>query len=127
MDGVHDMGSMHGFGAVVVEVFHADWEARVFALSHLSSVCGLVGGPGGRVVGESMDAMHYLEASYYERWLWTAERQLEAKGTIAPGEVEAMMVRLAVSEAPPTARRSRAGCRGRCTATRGVAGDGHRG
>ena len=107
MDGVHDMGGMHGFGPVVVEggdeVFHEAWEPRVFALSHLGNVRGLVGGPGGRVVGESMDAVHYLEASYYERWLWSAERSLEVKGTIAPGEVEAMMARLAVSEAPPTA------------------------
>jgi nitrile hydratase len=107
MDGVHDMGGMHGFGAVVVEggdeVFHEAWEPRVFALYQLSNVCGLLGGPGGRVVGESMDAAHYLEASYYERWLWTAERQLEAKATIAPGEVEAMMARLAVNEAPPRA------------------------
>jgi nitrile hydratase subunit beta len=107
MDGVHDMGGMHGFGAVVVDgsdaVFHEEWEARVFALHHLSNVRSLVGGPGGRAVGESMDPAHYLDASYYERWLWTAERQLEAKGTIAPGEVEAMMARLAVSEAPPTA------------------------
>jgi nitrile hydratase len=50
-----------------------------------------------------MDPAHYLEASYYERWLWSAERRMEAKGTIAPGEVEAMMARLALSEAAPTA------------------------
>jgi nitrile hydratase subunit beta len=106
MDGVHDMGGMHGVGPVVVEggdeIFHEAWEPRVFALSHLSNVRGLVGGPGGRAVGESMDAADYLEASYYERWLWSAERRLEAKGTIAPGEVEAMIVRLAVGESPPT-------------------------
>jgi nitrile hydratase subunit beta len=107
MDGVHDMGGMHGFGPVVVEggdeVFHEAWEPRVFALSHLSNVRHLSGGPGGRAVGESMDPAHYLEASYYERWLWTAERKLEAKGTIAAGEVEAMMARLAVGEAPAPA------------------------
>ena len=107
MDGVHDMGGMHGFGPVVVEggdeVFHEAWEPRVFALSHLSNVCGLVGGPGGRAVQESMHAAHYLEASYYERWLWSMERQLEAKGTIAPGEVEGMMARLGVSEVAATA------------------------
>jgi nitrile hydratase len=37
MNGVHDMGGMDGFGAVVPEqdepVFHADWERRLFALS----------------------------------------------------------------------------------------------
>jgi nitrile hydratase subunit beta len=107
MDGVHDMGGMHGFGPVVVEggdeVFHQDWEARVFALDHLSNVRGLVDGPGGRAVKESMDAAHYLEASYYERWLWSAERGLEAKGTIVPGEVEAMMARLSGVETSPTA------------------------
>jgi nitrile hydratase subunit beta len=107
MDGVHDMGGMHGFGPVVVEggdeVFHEEWEARVFALSHLSNVRGLVGGPGGRAVQESMNPARYLEASYYERWLWSAERRLEAKGTIVPGEVEAMMARLSATETPPTA------------------------
>ena len=36
MNGVHDMGGMHGFGPVEVEagepVFHASWEGRVLAL-----------------------------------------------------------------------------------------------
>ena len=50
-----------------------------------------------------MDAAHYLEASYYERWLWSVERRLRAKGTIASGEVEAMMARLTADESPPTA------------------------
>jgi nitrile hydratase subunit beta len=107
MDGVHDMGGMHGFGPVVVgggeEVFHEDWEPRVFALYQLSNVRDLVGGPGGRAVREFMDPAHYLEASYYERWLWSVERRLEAKGTIVPGEVEAMMARLSATEAVPTA------------------------
>jgi nitrile hydratase beta subunit len=106
MDGVHDMGGMHGFGPVVVEggdqVFHEDWEARTFALHLLVAQRGLGAGPGGRAVRESMDPVHYLQASYYERWLWSAERRLEAKGTIAPGEVEAMMARLAAGEVPPT-------------------------
>jgi nitrile hydratase len=36
MDGVHDMGGMHGFGKVAPEqnepVFHDDWERRLYAL-----------------------------------------------------------------------------------------------
>ena len=36
MNGVHDMGGMHGFGPIVREVneplFHAAWEARVRAM-----------------------------------------------------------------------------------------------
>ena len=37
MNGVHDMGGMHGLGPVQHEqnepVFHAPWEGRVFALN----------------------------------------------------------------------------------------------
>ena len=106
MDGVHDMGGMHGFGPVVVdgsdEIFREDWEARVFALYQISSLRQLVGGPGGRAVRESMDPVHYLEASYYERWLWSVERRLEAKGTVTPGEVDAMVAQLAGGRVAPT-------------------------
>ena len=44
----------------------------------------------------------YLAASYYERWLWSAERRLERRGTIAPGDVERMMARLAEGMTPPS-------------------------
>ena len=40
MNGVHDMGGMHGFGPIVREanepLFHAAWEARVFGIEELS-------------------------------------------------------------------------------------------
>ena len=49
MDGVHDMGGMHGFERVVVpggeKVFHAGWEPRVFALHILVGIEGLGAGP----------------------------------------------------------------------------------
>ena len=36
MNGVHDLGGMHGFGPVAIErdepVFHQEWEGRVFAM-----------------------------------------------------------------------------------------------
>jgi len=48
-----------------------------------------------------MDPARYLAASYYERWLYSAEQRLLGKGTIAPGEVEAMMERLGAGEAMP--------------------------
>jgi len=43
----------------------------------------------------------YLAASYFERWLWSAEQRLLRKGTIAPGEIEVMMERLASGEPAP--------------------------
>jgi nitrile hydratase len=105
MDGIHDLGGMHGFGAALTPgaeaPYHQAWEARVFALHTLIGLEELGGGPGGRATREQMDPAHYLSASYYERWLWSAERQLERKGTIQPGEVERMMRRLAAGEAAP--------------------------
>ena len=42
MNGIHDMGGMHGFGPVRIEpdepVFHGRWEARVFGMSLLSGL-----------------------------------------------------------------------------------------
>jgi nitrile hydratase subunit beta len=105
MDGAHDLGGMHGFGAVVTPgsdaPYHDRWEARVFALHLLVGVEGLTGRPGGRATREQMPPAEYLAASYYERWLWSAERGLERKGTIRPGEVERMMERLAGGEPEP--------------------------
>jgi nitrile hydratase subunit beta len=108
MDGAHDLGGMHGFGAVVTPdgeaVFHESWEARMAALYLLVGIQHLGGGPSGRAIRESMPPVEYLAASYYERWLWSAERSLEHSGVLAPGEVERMMERLAAGEAVPTRR-----------------------
>ena len=46
MDGVHDMGGMHGFGKVEPEpnepVFHAPWEGRALALNRAMGYAGAV-------------------------------------------------------------------------------------
>jgi nitrile hydratase subunit beta len=106
MNSVHDMGGMHGFGPVPEpggeQAYHERWEPRVFAIQTIVGLEGLGAGPGGRPVREEMNPADYLAASYYERWLFSAERRLERKGTIAPGEVEEMMERLEAGEAAPT-------------------------
>ena len=101
MDGVHDMGGMHGFGAVVPdgEVFHEDWEPRLFALTRVARLAGITAGHS-RAVIESMPPDEYLAASYYERWLWGLERRLELAGSIAPGDVEAAIGRLGDAPLP---------------------------
>ena len=52
MNGVHDMGGMHGFGAVEPEadepVFHAPWEGRVLAMARATGFLGLWTIDGGR-------------------------------------------------------------------------------
>jgi nitrile hydratase subunit beta len=55
-------------------------------------------------VREEMDPAHYLAASYYERWLYSAEQRLLRKGTIAPGEVDGVLTRLAAGEPAPEYR-----------------------
>jgi nitrile hydratase subunit beta len=104
IDGIHDMGGMHGFGPVVVpgseKAYEEPWEARTFAMSTLVGI-ERIGRGSGRAIREEMDPEHYLHASYYERWLWSTEQRLLRKGTIAPGEVDAWAQRLRAGEAAP--------------------------
>jgi nitrile hydratase len=72
MNGVHDMGGMHGFGHIERDksepVFHYDWERRVFAIR----VASRIPIPGGsRYSIEQMPPGEYLNSSYYEKWLYS--------------------------------------------------------
>jgi nitrile hydratase subunit beta len=76
MDGVHDMGGMHGFGAVPIEVdepvYHDAWEGRVAAITRRLMANSTV--DRFRYTIEQMPPAEYLASRYYERWLWAAER-----------------------------------------------------
>jgi len=95
VDGVHDMGGMHGFGPVVPDdaIFHAGWEARLFALTEVADALGLTAGHFRETI-EAMPPGTYLTSSYYERWLFGLERRLQRAGTIAPQDVDGVMARL---------------------------------
>jgi nitrile hydratase beta subunit len=101
VDGAHDMGGMAGFGTVVPDgdIFHAEWERRLFALTRVARGAGLTAGHT-RAVIESMPPVEYLEASYYERWLWGLERRLVLAGTVTEDDVEGAMARIAGEELP---------------------------
>jgi len=74
MDGVHDMGGMHGFGAVdptaELHMSKTDWRARMFGIE-LSYTQ-----PGGfnlnwlRHVMECLPPAVYLSSEYFDRWYW---------------------------------------------------------
>jgi nitrile hydratase len=106
VDGIHDMGGMHGFGPAVFpgseDAYHERWEPRVFAMSTLIGIEGL-GTGSGRAIREEMPPEEYLRASYYERWLWSTEQRLLRKGSIADGDVDRWVERLRAGEAPPEA------------------------
>jgi len=93
MDGVHDLGGMHGFGPVEREenepVFHAAWEAAVLAMMRAGGARGLYNIDEFRHGIERMDPAHYLRASYYEKWLDGITRVLVEKGVVSGAEVSA--------------------------------------
>jgi nitrile hydratase len=104
MNGVHDMGGMHGFGDVVVEpdepVFHARWEGRVFAMAMLLAGRGLANADAFRHAIERLDQLAYLHAGYYGRWLRAVEALLVERGLLGPAEIDARVRGEATGAAP---------------------------
>ena len=99
MNGLHDVGGMHGLGRVPREddepIFHAEWEKRIFALM----VSTLVGGAFNdsefrHAANERLDQSQYLTLSYYERWIQGIETLLIEKGLTTRDELEARYEKL---------------------------------
>jgi nitrile hydratase len=93
VNGIHDMGGLHGLGKVEPEldepVFHRAWEARVFGMSLLAGL-RLGGNIDARRHGlERLDPVTYLRNGYYGRWLARLEADLLERGVLTPGELEA--------------------------------------
>ncbi len=93
MNGIHDMGGMHGFGKVVPEVgepvFHGDWEGRVVGLQRALLYTRAFNIDMFRYAQERLPASTYLRASYYERWLLALAQCAAEKGLVSPDELEA--------------------------------------
>ena len=91
MNGIHDLGGMHGFGPVNPEkdepVFHHDWEARVFGLFAPLSATGAFNVDEFRHAIERMGAANYLQTSYYEHWLHAFETVAMEKGILTAEEL----------------------------------------
>ncbi|MBX3483509.1 nitrile hydratase subunit beta [Phenylobacterium sp.] len=89
MNGVHDMGGMHGMGPIAPEadepVFHHAWEARVHALTLASPTRGNI--DAGRHRLELLPPAEYLRMSYYEKWLTRLEQLLVAGGHVTAEEL----------------------------------------
>lgn len=84
---------MEGFGPIDPaddgRPFHADWEARIYALN-----LGLLRN-GAYALDEFRDAVErlpparYVTLSYYERWLEAVESLLLAKGHLVSADLDA--------------------------------------
>lgn len=91
MNGPHDLGGQHGFGAVAPEpdepYFHAEWEKRALGVT-LS--CGAFGAwtiDESRHARENIPPATYLAASYYEIWIRALEGLLQRHGFVNPAEL----------------------------------------
>ncbi|MET9801346.1 hypothetical protein [Streptomyces sp. NPDC006368] len=89
---INDVGGMQGFGPIDTtddtEPFHADWEARVFALNRALLGAGVYNLDEFRDAIETMPPAAYLAASYYERWFHAIRTLLVRKGVIEEGELD---------------------------------------
>lgn len=93
MNGVHDMGGMHGFGKVEPEpnepVFHAPWEARVLAMVRAMGNTGAFNIDMSRFSRESLPPQVYLASSYYKKWQLALENLLCQRGLVEADELAA--------------------------------------
>ena len=91
MNGVHDMGGMHGMGPIVREadepVFHEPWEGRVYALNRALGALGKWNIDASRHARERIPPADYLRMSYYEKWLAALLMQIEESGLVNAAEL----------------------------------------
>ena len=103
MDGIHDLGGMHGFGSVAVErdepVFHARWHRRVLGMVYQVVGFGWTSIDAFRHGIERMAPVAYLTAGYYGRWVSALETVLVDAGVLAAGEVDARLAGTPLSPA----------------------------
>jgi nitrile hydratase len=104
MDGVHDMGGMHGFGPVMGSaedpVFQEEWHGRVFATN--LAMLAITGGniDRWRFLIEAMPPAEYLASSYYERWLASIFALATERGALEAEQVREIQA----GKAPPVVK-----------------------
>ncbi len=102
MNGIHDLGGMHGFGRVEPEpetsAFHEPWQGRVHAMLGLVLASGVGNVDAFRHAIERLDAVTYLSVGYYGRWLRAVETLCIESGVTNPAELSTRRAELAAGE-----------------------------
>ena len=109
MNGIHDLGGMHGFGRVPVEAsapYHAAWELRVAAIMLGLLRRGFYSLDAFRHGVETMAPAHYLRASYFERWRTSVEQNLIRSGALSAAELDERRRALEQGTKPSAPRQS---------------------
>ncbi len=106
MNGVHDMGGMHGMGPIQYEknepVFHARWEGRVFALNVAMQAWRKWNIDARRHEIELIPAAEYLRMSYYQKWTVRLAELIVKRGLVTRAEVESGRPAPGLPKATPT-------------------------
>jgi nitrile hydratase len=91
MNGVHDLGGMHGMGPIQYEknepVFHAPWEGRVYAMNRALGVFRKWNLDAWRHDIELLPPADYLRMSYYQKWLAAMENRIVKYGLVTKEEL----------------------------------------
>lgn len=104
MNGPHDIGGRHGFGAVDaadVGPFHGDWERRAMAVTLAVNAGGRWSIDRSRFAREDRDPEEYYRIGYFRIWLAALTRLMEDHGMVTRDELAAGH---AVQDTPPPAR-----------------------
>ena len=93
MNGVHDLGGVHGFGPIDAEpeqrepLFHHDWEPAVMNSMYGTLRLGRWSLDEFRYAIESQPPLDYLRCTYYEKWLAALEQLVVQHGLITEAEL----------------------------------------
>ena len=105
MNGVHDMGGMHGFGPVQPErnepVFHAPWEGRIYAMVRAMGAWRKWNIDASRHQRELIPPADYLRMSYYEKWLTGLIELMVKQGLVTREEIESGHASPSAAKAQP--------------------------
>ena len=92
MNGIHDMGGMHGLGPIEHDAsegaFHAPWEGRAWALLRATGPFARLPRRNFRFELERIPAAEYLRLSYYERLIRTMLDRLVDGNFVTRAEIE---------------------------------------
>ncbi|MEO1194266.1 MAG: nitrile hydratase subunit beta [Pseudomonadota bacterium] len=90
MDGIHDMGGMHGFGPIPRDqdyTFRAEWQRRAFAVTEALGGVVPFSADTHRQAMERIPAHEYLTRDYFEKWVIAASQLLLEAGLVSEEEL----------------------------------------
>jgi nitrile hydratase len=92
MNGVHDLGGMHGMGPIRAEqnepVFHEAWEGRAFAVVRAMGAWRKWNLDASRFQREQIPPLDFFRLSYYERWIVGLIALMMKAGLVTRSEID---------------------------------------